>query len=94
MTIKGAGEVPGFAVLTEYDPPSRLAYKSANPEGPDAGMLVTVEFTETEGGTMVRLMHTGIPDMRVDGDVELREIIRAGWAAAFGKLGQFLGAKV
>ena len=90
MTIEGAGEVPGFAVLTEYDPPARLAFSSASPEGPDSELLVTVEFTEVAGGTLVRLVHSGIPDMRVDGDIELREIIRAGWTAAFGKLGRFL----
>ena len=94
MTIKGAGEVPGFAVLTEYDPPARLAYKSATPQGDDAGMLVTVDFTEVDAGTLVRLVHSGIPDMKVEGDIELREIIRAGWTAAFGKLGGFLGSPV
>ncbi len=53
-------------------------------------MLVTVEFAEHGGGTLVKLTHTGIPDMRVEGDRELREIIREGWTAAFGKLGHFL----
>ncbi len=93
MTIEGVGEVPGFAILTEYDPPAKLAYKSAdpsNPDGPGDGMLVTVEFTEVDGGTRVRLVHSGIPDMKVDGDIELREIVRGGWTAAFGKLGKFL----
>ncbi len=94
MTIEGAGEVPGFATLTEYDPPSRLAFTSTGSggPGPDADMTVTVEFTEVDGGTLVRLVHAGIPDMKVQGDVELREIIRAGWTAAFGKLGKLLGA--
>jgi len=92
MTIEGAGEVPGFATLTEYDPPARLAYTGSDPEGPDAGMVVSVDFSEVDGGTLVRLVHSGIPDMRVDGDVELREIVRGGWTAAFGKLGTFLGA--
>lgn len=90
MTIHG-NEVPGFATLTEYDPPARLAYTSASPTGPDAAMIVSVDFTEVDGGTLVRLVHAGIPDVRVQGDVELRAIIRAGWTAAFGKLGSFLG---
>ena len=90
MTIEGVGEVPGFATLTEYDPPARLAYTS--PSGPDANMTVSVDFSEVEGGTLVRLVHAGIPDMRVEGDMELREIVRTGWTAAFGKLDAFLGA--
>ncbi len=90
MTIKGAGEVPGFATLTEYDPPKRLAYSSE--AGPGANMVVSVDFSEVDGGTLVRLVHAGIPDMRVEGDIELREIVRAGWTAAFGKLGKLLGA--
>lgn len=94
MTIRGAGEVPGFAILTEYDPPSRLAYRSASLEGPEASMLVTVEFTEHGAGTLVKLTHSGIPDMRVEGDLELREIVREGWTAAFGKLGVFLSTAV
>ena len=95
MTIEGVGEVPGSAVLVEFDPPNRLAYESASPAGPDSTMRVTVEFTEVEGDrTQVQLTHAGIPDMRVDGDIELRQIIRTGWTAAFGKLDRFLGATV
>ncbi len=92
MTIEGAGEVPGFATLTEYDPPSRLAFTSAAPDDRDSNMIVSVDFTEVDGGTLVRLVHAGIPNIRVDGNVELLEIIRSGWTAAFGKLGAFLGA--
>ncbi len=92
MTIGGGTEIPGFATLSEYDPPKRLAYTSEGPGGPGTSMTVSVDFTEVEGGTLVRLVHAGIPDMRVDGDVELREIIRTGWTAAFGKLDGFLGA--
>ena len=87
MTIEGAGEVPGFATLVEYDPPKRLAFQSPAHPGSDADMLVAVDFTEVEEGTLVRLVHSGIPDMRVDGDIEMREIVREGWTAAFGKLG-------
>ncbi len=92
MTIKGAGEVPGFATLTEYDPPARLAYVSADPEGAEDNMKVTVEFIEAAGGTLVRLVHAGIPEMKVEGDIELRQIIRGGWTAALGKLATLLAA--
>ena len=91
MTIEGVPEeVPGYATLTEYDPPARLAYSSPSPAGTGEMMVVSVDFTEVEGGTHVRLVHAGIPDMQVPGDVELREIIRTGWSAAFQKLDGFL----
>ena len=86
MTIEGAGEVPGFATLIEYDPPNRLAYESASPGDDATKMQVKVEFTEVEEGTLVRLEHHGIPDIKVEGDMELRQIVQAGWTAAFGKL--------
>lgn len=94
MTIDGAGEHSGDAVLTEFDPPARLAFSSDGPMGPGSTMTVTVDFTEVDGGTRVQLVHEGIPDMRVDGDVELRDIVRGGWTAAFGKLDVFLAANV
>jgi len=87
MTIDGEFEAPGFAVFTEYDPPARLAYASPDPDDP---MVITVDFTEVEGGTLVTLVHSNIPDITVEGDVELREIIRSGWTAATDKLGAFL----
>ena len=93
MTIEGAGEVPGFATLVEYDPPSRLAYESESPAGDGSKMKVTVDFEEVDGGTRVQLVHAGIPDMRVPGDQELRAIVQAGWTAAFGKLDSFLAAE-
>ena len=93
MTLQGAGEVPGFATLIEFDPPNRLAYESSLPGDPSVNMKVTVDFVETEAGTLVRLQHEGIPDVKVDDDTELRSIIREGWQAAFGKLGKFLNAQ-
>ena len=93
MTIAGAGEVPAMATLTQYEPPSRLAYESSLPGDESTTMAVSVEFLETDGGTLVRLTHAGIPDTRVEGDLELRAIVRSGWTAAFGKLGAFLNSQ-
>ena len=93
MTIKtehGTHDVPGFATLIEFDPPRRLAYTSNDEADP---MVITVTFTKTSDGTQVRLVHSNIPDMKVDGDIELRQIIRGGWTAAFGKLATFLESK-
>ncbi len=87
MTLKGKHIIPGNAVFTEFYPPARLAYASGDANDP---MSVSVEFIEVDSGTLVRLVHTGIPDMRVEGDVELSEIIRGGWTAAFGKLCVFM----
>ncbi len=82
MTINNEHDAPSFATLVEYDPPRKLAYRAVE----DDGMLVTVNFSAVDGGTLVVLTHAGIPDMRVEGDEELRNIVRAGWTAAFSKL--------
>ncbi len=89
MTVHGQ-DIPGFATLTEYDLPNRLAFRMSGPDGSDSGMVVTVEFKDVDGGTLVKLVHEGIPDTRVHGDIELRAIVREGWIAAFGKLAVFV----
>ena len=94
MTIEGAGEVPGFATLVEYDPPNRLAYESSLPGDSNSKMTVTVDFSDVPEGTEVQLVHSGIPDIKVEGDVELRSIVREGWTAAFGKLDSFLKSEI
>lgn len=86
-TQQGTHQEPGFATLVKFDPPNRLAYTSNDPSDP---MVIDVTFTAVEGGTQVRLVHSNIPDVKVDGDIDLRDIIRAGWSAAFGKLGGVL----
>ena len=64
--------------LVEFDPPIRLAFTTVLPGDDSVVMTVTVTFTETEEGTLVRLEQAGIPDIQVDGGHELRGIIRAG----------------
>ena len=91
MTIHGS-EHPACATFTEFDPPARLAYESPAPMGGEGVMRVSVDFEEVEEGTRVQLIHAGIPDMQIPGDIELRDIIRTGWTAAFRKLGEFLAA--
>ncbi len=90
QTEAGTHEAPGFATLVEFDPPRRLAYTSTDDSDP---MVITVTFEEVTGGTRVRLVHSNIPDITVDGDMELREVIRAGWTAATGKLAALLEPK-
>ena len=87
MTLEGVeGEIEAEATLVEFDPPHKLAYESALPTDPNVKMHVSVEFIEVEEGTKVVLVHSGIPDVRVQGDFELRQIVREGWTAAFEKL--------
>ena len=93
MTIEGVGEIPGFATLTEFDPPARLAYESSLPTDPGVKMIVTVDFSEVQDGTLVRLVQSGIPEIKVDGDCDLRDIVRGGWTAAFEKLGTLVAAQ-
>ncbi|MEL7447836.1 MAG: SRPBCC domain-containing protein [Pseudomonadota bacterium] len=86
MTIEnehGTFEVPGSSVITEYDPPHRLAYTSTDDADP---MVVTVTFETVEGGTRVVMVQSNIPDIKVQGDVPLREIVQAGWLASLEKL--------
>lgn len=90
MTVHGM-EIPGAAVFTVFERPARLAFRSESPVPGGTPMLVTVDFAEVAGGTRVRLVHEGIPDVRVHGDVELRSIIRDGWTAGLGKLARVLG---
>ena len=90
QTPQGTHTVPGVATLIEFDPPKRLAYTSPDDADP---MVVTVDFVEVQGGTQVRLVHSNIPDMTVDGDVELKQIIQDGWSAATEKLDRFLNAQ-
>lgn len=94
MTLEnehGRFDVPGFATLVEYDPPHRLAYTS-NDENDE--MVITVDFRPVDGGTEVRLVHSRIPDMIVDGEQSMRDVIQAGWTAASQKLGDFLAGEL
>ncbi len=47
------------------------------------GGTVTVEFTEVDGNTRVRLTHTGLTP-------EISPHVKGGWSAAFEKLDRFL----
>lgn len=81
MTIEGAGEYPMNCRITIYDPPKKLAYEEVS-DNPNP-MLVTVDFVERGNQTEVRLVHANLP-------TGLSEIVKGGWTAAMGKLGDFL----
>jgi uncharacterized protein YndB with AHSA1/START domain len=84
MTLHGKYEHQVHGLITEYDPPSRLAYEVAD-ERMDQTMTVAVDFIEKSGGTEVRLIHAGVPD-------DFSDIVTGGWTAAFEKLDRFLVA--
>lgn len=76
-----------WATVTEWEPPTRLAIAwRVNQELPATHMEVT--FTPSEGGTLVRVVHTGWERL---GDVaaELRASYEGGWVLV---LGRFQGA--
>ena len=90
MTLGDMGEHPLLSRFTVYDPPARLEYTTEPPQDSDKpgfNMTVTVDFTERDGGTEVRLVHAGLPD-------ELKEIVQGGASAALEKLDGFLKASV
>lgn len=94
MTIEneyGKFDAPGFATLTEYDPPNGLAYTSNDDDDP---MVITVRFRTVEDGTEVVMVQSNIPDTTVPGDIELSEIVRQGWSASFEKLAVLIEAEV
>jgi len=66
--------------IVEVDPGRRLvlALDQDQPTGPK-GHIVTITIEPAEGGTLVRLVHEGLPEDRVDGTVE-------GWTHFFERL--------
>lgn len=86
MTIKGTGTHPISGVLTQYDPPARLAYSMPGVNS-DEKMQVSVEFIERDGATEVRLTQMLIPE-------PYGEIVTAGWTAAFNRLDRFFDGEL
>lgn len=85
MTIKNAGEYPGGGVITEFDPPSVLAFVAEDtPSG--AKNMVRVTFEDKDGQTLVTLKHHNLP-------AELKDIVRGGWTSALERLSDLLAGK-
>ena len=84
MKGSDAGKPGMTGVYREVKPPERLVFTwmtgSCNEEMARVETLVTVEFTEQAGGTLVRLTHEGFPTE------ELREKHNYGWTCSFDKL--------
>ena len=84
MHIDGAGEYPLNGVFDEVIEPEKIAYHM-DVEGTRAE--VTVHFFDEGPGTKLVLVQQGFPKMP---DMDLREIVSAGFSAAFDKLERLL----
>lgn len=51
-----------YGLFTEVTRPSRLQHTWVSPNTNGLESLVTVTFKETDGGTMMALVHSGLPD--------------------------------
>ncbi len=87
MGIEG-GPLTAMGVYKEIDPPSRIVYTWDWQEG-DHRMgvetVVTVELSEVDGGTEVRLVHEGFPA------AEAKTGHEEGWTACLERLAKKLG---
>ena len=87
MTLRGAGEMVVAGTYEEVVVPERLVTSSIMGEGTPYAFesRTTVEFTEQDGGTLVRLVQVGLPPMPEGG-----QIVSAGTQASLNKLEQHL----
>ena len=74
MEVEGKAHT-AFGRYREVDPPSRLVYTWDWKEAPMGETLVTVEFEERDGATVVTLTHEGFPEAAI------KESHVQGWTA-------------
>ncbi|MCB1215838.1 SRPBCC domain-containing protein [bacterium] len=86
MYLGERGQTYQDSVFTEFERPRVIAFR-ANPPGQNPPMEVRVTFEEVEGGTLVQLVHSGLPD-------EIAVFVRPGWTAALWKLTGFLSGNL
>jgi uncharacterized protein YndB with AHSA1/START domain len=72
------GATSEWGRVTEWDPPSRVAFTWYPGRDPDGGQLVEVYFTPAEDGTRVDLVHSGWERLGERGQ-ELRDGYDSGW---------------
>lgn len=81
--LKGVGSSTARGAFREVVPVHRLAYSfgwEANDEVPPGSSLIEIDLIEQDGGTLVRMTHSGLPTeaMRTSHD--------KGWAHYLGRL--------
>jgi uncharacterized protein YndB with AHSA1/START domain len=81
--LKGVGSATARGAFREVVPVHRLAYSfgwEANDEVPPGSSLIEIDLIEQDGGTLLRMTHSGLPN----------EAVRAGhdkgWAHYIGRL--------
>ena len=89
MHVEG-GPFTAYGTYREVDPPRRLVYTWGWKEeghAMEVETLVTVEFLPIEGGTEIRLIHSGFPTP------DDRDGHREGWKICVGRIAELVGAK-
>lgn len=81
--LKGVGSATARGAFREVVPVHRLAYSfgwEANEEVPPGSSLIEIDLIEQDGGTLLRMTHSGLPSdaMRASHD--------KGWAHYLGRL--------
>ena len=63
--VKGVGSATARGAFREVVPVHRLAYSfgwETNDEVPPGSSLIEIDLIEQDGGTLLRMTHTGLPD--------------------------------
>jgi uncharacterized protein YndB with AHSA1/START domain len=75
--------------VTEVVPNQRIVYDWLHPGFPGAS-FVTWEISQADGGTRLKLTHTGTVTFPQDDPAFTRESCQGGWEYFFGRLGSFI----
>jgi uncharacterized protein YndB with AHSA1/START domain len=83
--LKGVGSATARGAFREVVPVHRLAYSfgwDANDEVPPGSSLIEIDLIEKDGGTLLRMTHSGLPDAAACEDHA------KGWAYFLGRLAE------
>ena len=88
--LKGVGSATARGAFREVVPVHRLAYSfgwETNDEVPPGSSLIEIDLIEQDGGTLLRMTHSGLPS------AEQRASHDKGWAHYLGRLTNFAAGK-
>jgi uncharacterized protein YndB with AHSA1/START domain len=81
--LKGVGSATARGAFREVVPVHRLAYSfgwEGNEEVPPGSSLIEIDLIEQDGGTLLRMTHSGLPN------AEVQASHAKGWAHYIGRL--------
>ena len=81
--LKGVGSATGRGAFREVVPVHRLAYSfgwEGNEEVPPGSSLIEIDLIEQDGGTLLRMTHSGLPN------AEVQASHAKGWTHYIGRL--------